>query len=231
MSSSETHKPDQWHPARIARWSGVVGFTLPALTLAVRPIWSYPSTEASGADVASWVAAHQKALQVSQLLNTVGVTVWLVFGAAVYAYLRGRLHTPSIVPACFITGLGACVTLLLSGFTAFNLLLYRTPSATTATLLYDMTFGLLAMSGLPTVVAAASCAIAAYRHRVLPRYCGHVAAACALMHPLLLVTFVVDEGVFSLEGPAIAVAPAFLFAWILATALAMPHRAQASTEA
>jgi Zn-dependent protease len=120
------------------------------------------------------------------------------------------------------------VTLLLSGFTAFDLLLYRHHSAETSTLLYDLTFGLLAMSGMPTVVALGSFAAAVYLHRVLPRYTAHLAIAGAAILPLLLATFIAHDGSLSLEGFSITVMPAFLFAWILGTALAMPRQAQPS---
>lgn len=53
-----------------------------------------------------------------------------------------------------------------------------------------------------------------------------MALAAATIHPLLLVTFIVDDGPLSLEGFSITVMPAFLFAWILGTALAMPSDAQ-----
>lgn len=116
-----------------------------------------------------------------------------------------------------------CVTLLLSGFTAFDLLLYRQHGAEASILLYDITFGLLAMSGMPTVVALASFAAAVSVHHAFPRYTGHLAAAGAAVHPLLLMTFIVRDGPLSLEGIAITAMPAFLFAWVLGTALAMPH--------
>jgi hypothetical protein len=51
-------------------------------------------------------------------------------------------------------------------------------------LLYDLTFGLLAMSGMPTVIALAAFATAVYRHGVLPRYTAHLAFAAAVVHPL-----------------------------------------------
>jgi hypothetical protein len=160
------------------------------------------------------------------LLNTVGVTLWLIFGAALWAYLRDRLPTRSTLPTCFAAGLIGCVTLLLSGFTAFDLLLYRQHSAETSTLLYDLTFGLLAMSGMPTVVALGSFAVAVYIHRVLPRYTAHLAIAGAVIHPLLLAAFIVHDGPLSLQGFSITGMPAFLFAWILGTALAMPRKTQ-----
>lgn len=213
-----------WSAARVIRWSGVIGFALPALTLPVYPIWSYPQTQTSGADVAAWAANHHEQLVVTQLLNTVGVTLWFVFGAALWTYLRDRLPTRSTLPACFAASFLGCVILLLSGFTAFNLLLYRQYSAELSTLLYDLTFGLLAMSGLPTVVALGSFAAAVYRHRVLPRYTAHLAIAGAAVHPLLLAAFIIEDGPLSLQGLSITAMPAFLFAWILGTALGMPRQ-------
>lgn len=52
------------------------------------------------------------------------------------------------------------MTPLLNGFTAFALLLYRQCGAEMSILLYDLTFRLLAMSGMPTVVALAAFAVA-----------------------------------------------------------------------
>ncbi|BCI84713.1 hypothetical protein MTY66_63380 (plasmid) [Mycolicibacterium sp. TY66] len=214
----------RWSAARVIRWSGVIGFALPALTLPVYPIWSYPQTQTPGIDVAAWATNHHVQLVVTQLLNTVGVTLWFVFGAALWMHLRDRLPARSTLPACFAASFFGCVILLLSGFTAFNLLLYRQYSAELSTLLYDLTFGLLAMSGLPTVVALGSFAAAVYRYRVLPRYTAHLAIAGAAVHPLLLAAFIVEDGPLSLQGLSITAMPAFLFAWILGTALGMPRQ-------
>jgi hypothetical protein len=188
-----------WGSERVARWAGMFGFALPAITLVVYPIWSFPPTQTSGTEVALWAATHHDRLVVTMLLNTAGVTLWLIFGAAVWTYLRDRLPARSTLPACFAAGLIGCVILLLSGFTGFDLLLYRHHGTETSTLLYDLTFGLLAMSGMPTVVALGSFAVAVYVHRVLPRY-THLAIAAAAIHPLLLATFIVHDGPLSLEG-------------------------------
>lgn len=214
---------EKWAPPRLARWAGALGFALPALTLAAYPIWSFPGTQTAGTEVERWATINHDRLIVTMLLNTVGVTVWFVFGAAVYTILRGRLPTRSMLPMCFAASFFGCITLLLSGFTAFNLLLYRDHSAETSILLYDLTFGLLAMSGMPTVVALGSFAVAVYLHQVLPRYTAHLAVFGAAVHPLLLVTFIVRDGPLSLEGISITAMPALLFAWILGTALAMPR--------
>jgi hypothetical protein len=120
--------------------------------------------------VARWATINHDRLIVTMLHNTVGVTLWFVFGAAVYAVLRDRLPTRSMLPMCFAASFFGCVILLLSGFTAFNLLLYRRHSAETSILLYDLTFGLLAMSRMPTVVALGSFAVAVRPPGVAPLY-------------------------------------------------------------
>lgn len=226
MSTSavtSTRLAKAWPAERVGRWAGAIGFALPALTLIAYPIWSFPGTQTAGIEVARWAAANHDRLIVTMLLNTVGVTLWFVFGAAVWAILRDHLPARSMLPTCFGASFLGCVILLLSGFTAFDLLLYRDHGAEMSIVLYDLTFGLLAMSGLPTVVALGSFAVAVYTHRVLPRYTGHLAAAGAIVHPLLLMTFIVGEGPLSLEGISITAMPAFLFAWILGTALALPR--------
>jgi hypothetical protein len=216
-----------WGSARIARWAGTFGVMLPVLTLVVYPIWSVPGTQTSGADVAMWATTHHDRLLVMMLLNTAGVLLWFVFGAAIWAYLRDRLPDRSLLPTCFAAGFIGYVTLILSGFTAFDLLLYRPHSAETSTLLYDLTFGLLAMSGIPTAVSLASFAVAVYFYRTLPRYTAHLATTAAAVHPLLLVAFIAYDGPLSLEGfSTTSGIPFFLFAWILGTALAMPPEAQ-----
>jgi hypothetical protein len=216
-----------WGSARIARWAGTFGVMLPVLTLVVYPIWSVPGTQTSGADVAMWATTHHDRLLVMMLLNTAGVLLWFVFGAAIWAYLRDRLPDRSLLPTCFAAGFIGYVTLILSGFTAFDLLLYRPHSAETSTLLYDLTFGLLAMSGIPTAVSLASFAVAVYFYRTLPRYTAHLAITAAAVHPPLLVAFIAHDGPLSLEGfSTTSGIPFFLFAWILGTALAMPPEAQ-----
>jgi len=184
-------------------------------------------TQTSGADVAMWATTHHDRLLVMMLLNTAGVLLWFVFGAAIWAYLRDRLPDRSLLPTCFGAGFIGYVTLILSGFTAFDLLLYRPHSVETSTLLYDLTFGFLAMSGIPTAVSLASFAVAVYFYRTLPRYTAHLAITAAAVHPLLLVAFIAHDGPLSLEGfSTTAGIPFFLFAWILGTALAMPREAQ-----
>ncbi|WP_445167017.1 hypothetical protein ACTXG7_24840 [Mycolicibacterium sp. Dal123E01] len=210
--------------AQVARWAGAFGVAVPALGIVAYPIWSYPATQAPGADVARWAAANHDRLVLSQSLFTVGVVLWLVFGAAVSVHIRRRLPPASVLAPIFSAGFIAMVTLILSGFTAFNLLLYRDRGPESSTLLYDLTFGLLAMSGLLAAVALGAFAIAVYRHRVLPLSTAHVGIVAAAAHLFLIVGFIAHDGPLSLEGFLVTWGiPILLFAWILRTALAMPR--------
>ena len=146
----------------------MLGIVVPMVGVAVCPIWSFPSTQTPGNEIASWAVTNHSRLVVTMLLYTVGVTLWLAFGAAVWAYLRDHLGAGSSLPTTFAAGLIGYVTLLLAGFLAFDLLLYRQHSAEATSLLYDLTFGMLAMSGLPTAVSLIAFAIAVFAHRMLP---------------------------------------------------------------
>lgn len=201
--------------------AGVFGVVVPAIGLLVLPIWRFPATTASGAEVSRFVAEHRSALQATMALYTAGVTLWLLFGAVVWARLRAVSDAESVLPSCYAAGLTGFVTLLLAGFTAFDVAIYRRAGAGEARLLYDLTFALLAMSGMPTAIAMGAFAISVYRDRWLPRYTADLAALTALAHAPLLLSFVVGSGFFSLEGAVITVVPAPLWAWNLMTGLAL----------
>lgn len=207
---------------RVARWTGTLGVAIPAVAIPIYPIWLMPSTRVAGADIAQWAFAHHGPLVITQVLYTVGVGLWLVFGAAVWTCLRDRLPAGSALATGFGFGLVALATLVLSGFAVFDLLLYRPRSAELSTLLYDLAFGLLVMSGVPTAVSLTCFAIAVYRHRALRRSTAHVAAVAAAGHVVLLVAFIAPTGPLSLQG-ALTVwgIPLLLFAWIGHTAQAI----------
>lgn len=198
-------------------WAALAGVAIPLAGQLLLPIWTFPATTAGGDDVVAFVGEHQAALQTVMVANAVGVALWLVFGAAVWARLRAALPAASMIPACFAAGLIGFVTLLFAGFTSFDVLVYRQPDPAVAQVLYDLAFGMLAMSGMPTAVALVAYAVAVYRYGVLPRRTGHVAVAAAVSHVVLLLSFIVSAGFFSLEGAVISVIPALLFAWIAET--------------
>ena len=203
--------------------AGVLGFAVPAIgSLILAPTWDFPASTASGTSVASYVLEHQSALQFGALLDAIGVTLWGLFGVGVWQLLRQNGQDRFLL-GCFLAGVLWMVSLLLAGFTAFLVLAYRPAeySPSEAHLLYDLTFGLLAMSGLPTAVALGAYAAIASRRRILPAWTALLGAIGALAHLVLLASFVSSGGFFSLEGQTITVIPATLFVWVLGTAVAV----------
>lgn len=202
--------------------AGVLGIVVPAAGLAVLPIWEFPPTDVTSRELVRFVTVHQDALQVLMVLNTIGVTLWAVFGAGLWVRVRDAEGPGSGIALCVAMGFAGFTTLLLGGFTAFNVLVYRGANAQAPVLLYDLTFGLLAMSGMPTAIAVAAYAVAVLRGRLtLPRWTAYLAIVTAVAHVLLLFSFVVPSGFLSLQGAVITVIPGLLWVWILATALAM----------
>jgi hypothetical protein len=200
---------------------GVAGVALPAVGSALfAPTWDFPGTGATAATITAYVVAHRDALLAGVLVNAVGVTLWGLFGVGVWLRLR-RWGGESYLSACFLLGVVSFVTLLLAGFTCFLVLTYRGQQISDARLLYDMSFALLAMSGLPTAVALGSYAWLTFRSRHLPAWTAALGAVGAVAHVILLASFFVSSGFFSLEGQVITVIPATLFLWILGTGIAM----------
>jgi hypothetical protein len=211
-------------------WSGVLGVLAPVGALILLPIWQFPATGASAAQLMSFVTEHQRALQGVMVLNTLGVTLWLVFAVGVGHHMSRAVEDSSALPIGFMIGSGGFVTLLLAGFTAFDILVYRLPARVEARLLYDLTFGLLAMSGMPTAVALTCYALACRRIPALPGWTGGLAWVTAAAHVLLLLSFLFPSGFFSLQGEVITVVPGLLFIWIFATAIALrPDRSPQPT--
>jgi hypothetical protein len=208
--------------AMAARWAGTLGVLIPAVAIPIYPIWFFPSTQTSGAEIALWASAHHDRLVITQLLYTVGVGLWLVFGAAVWTHLRNRLPTGSPLAAGFGGGFVGLVALVLGGFTVFGVQIYRPRGPELSTLLYDLAFGILAMSGVPAAVALGCFALAVYRHHVMRRSTAHIAAVAAVAHVFLLVAFIAPAGPLSLQGfLTVWGIPLLLFAWIGHTAQAI----------
>ena len=202
---------------QLGGWSGVLGVAVPIIGVVIMPIWQFPRTSATPAQISAFVAEHVPALKAMMLLYTLGVGLWLVFGAAVWALLRESLPSASPLPTCFAAGAIGYVTLLLAGFTAFDVLTYRNLDPHVGQALYDLTFGLLAMSGVPTAIALFAFAAAVRQNGVLPQRSGHLADITAAAHLLLLASFIVTTGFFSLEGLVIVAVPALLWIWIADT--------------
>jgi hypothetical protein len=205
---------------RVLSVVGILGFAIPALgSVLFAPTWDFPGTDASGTSILAYVSERRSGLRVGVLLDALGVTLWGLFGLGVWSRLRDR----GPAGAFMLAGFAWLVPLLLAGFTAFLVLAYRAPglAAEDAALLYDLTFALLAMSGLPTAVALGAYAHIVWRTGGLPAWTAVLAALGAAAHVLLLASFFISSGFLSLQGQIITVGPATLFFWVLGTAIAI----------
>lgn len=221
MSQAPRHETADATGVRLAAIAGPVSILFGLVGLVVDRMWSFPASGASGAEIADFVQAHRTALLVAMLLNTAAVTLWLAFGAGVWRWLRRETGGESPFSASFLFGFVSFVTLLLAGFTAFFLLAYRAGEVSDPRLLYDLAFGLLAMSGMPTALALGSYAALVLGSDALPRWTALLACLGAIAHVALLASFVVTSGFFSLQGAVIIAIPGTLFAWIAGTGVAM----------
>ncbi len=209
---------------RTTRLIAIVGLTSIALGIVgaiVDQMWTFPGTSATGGEIAGYVDAHRPALLLAMILSTAAVGLWLLFGVGVWVWLRETTGNVSPLSVCFLVGLVSFVTLLLAGFAVAFVLFYRAPEASDPRLLYDLGFGLLAMSGVPTALALGSYAAQVFHGGRLPNWTAWVALVAALAHLVLLSSLVITSGFFSLEGGVIIAIPATLFAWITGTSIAL----------
>jgi len=205
---------------RLTGLAGLISIPLGIAGVLIDRMWTFPGTAATGAQIAAFVAAHRPALLAAMILNTTAVALWLVFGVGVWRWMRETDRGEAVLATCFLAGLVSFITLLLAGFTAFFVVVYRAPQPSDPRLLYDLAFGLLAMSGVPTALALGAYALHAYDNR-LPRATAELAVVAAVTHLLLLGSLVIRSGFFSLAGGVTIAIPATLFAWIAMTAAAL----------
>jgi len=206
---------------KLAGVAGVVSIALGIAGSIVDEMRTFPGTSATAGEIAGYVGAHRSALLVAMVLSTAAVGLWLLFGVGVWMWLWQTTGDVSVSSVCFLVGLIGFVTLLLAGFTSFFVLVYRAGDVSDPRLLYDVAFGLLAMSGVPTALALGSYATQVLRDRRPAGWTAWLAIVAALAHLVLLASLVITSGFFSLEGGVIIAVPALLFAWILGTSVVL----------
>jgi hypothetical protein len=206
---------------KLAGLAGVLSIPLGIAGVIVDQMWTFPGTGETAGEIAGFVGAHRSALLVAMVLSTAAVGLWLIFGVGVWLRLREATTSENLLSVCFLVGLVSFVTLLFAGFTVAFVFFYRAPEASDPRLLYDLAFGLLAMSGVPTALALGSYAAQVFRGGRMPGWTALVAAVAALAHLVLLASLVIPSGFFSLEGGVIIAIPATLFAWITGTSIVL----------
>jgi hypothetical protein len=217
---------------KLAGLAGILSTALGVAGVIVDEMWTIPGTSATPGEIAGFIDTHRSALLIALVLTTIGVSLWLVFGVGVWLSMRATASEESFLAACFLAGFVSFVTLLFAGFTSFLVLVYRAPVASDPRLLYDLSFGLLAMSGIPTALALCAYAAQVFRDGRLPSWTAWVAVTAALANLLLLASLVIRSGFFSLEGGVIIAIPGTLFVWIIGMSVTMmrPDRSAASED-
>ena len=221
MTASPAKFSTERQAIEIAGFAGILSLALGLAGVIVGRMWAFPGTGATAGEIAGFVDAHRSALLIDMVLTTIAVWLWLIFGVGVWLRLRGSADSEGFLPMSFLAGLVSFVTLLFAGFACFFVLVYRTPEASDPRLLYDLSFGLLAISGAPTALALASYAALVLRSGCLPRWTALLGVVAALAHIMLLASLLITSGFFSLEGGVTIAIPAVLFAWIVGTSIAM----------
>jgi len=179
--------------ANVGVISGVTGIAIATASNLLVPIWSMPSTSASGARVARFVLDHDVAFRATLALDVVSVTLWMVFGGAVWLRLRRASTSDTLATSLFGVAFMAMIVLLMTGFTCALVLAYRATDPAIAHVLYDLAFGLLAMSGMPAIIALTAYAFVALTTTRLPARTAQLAIVTAVAHLLLLASLVIPR--------------------------------------
>jgi hypothetical protein len=225
-------------PGREARERRLIGLTgLTSFILIVTgalvspPLWETPGTNASGAAVAASAYADRGRVLAGIFIYSLAMGLFLWFAAGLWGWLRQAEPSPRPLSAAFAFGAVALAVLIMTAFVPGGLLAYRAQPAVVAGPLADLTFGLLAVSGIPTAVCLGAYAELVLRYRLLPVWTAWLAALGAATHVLIAASFLSHGAVLSLEGSVIVLIPPTYFAWILATSLVLlPKRPMAVGE-
>ena len=204
---------------RLTAFAGVATFLLVAIGFLVAPVWDAPESTSTVDQLNAYIRAHRGALLASLLLYSVAMGLFLCFAGGLREFLR--VSRSKRARHAFGYGAVALTALVLAGFAPLNVLAYRVPDRVVIQPLYDLSFGLLALSGIPTVIFMLAYAVMVADDRVLPIWTAWLAVAGAIAHVAVAAPFLASSGFVSLEGGIIVVAPFTFFLWVLGTSVGL----------
>jgi hypothetical protein len=207
--------------------TGIACFALIVVAGVIEPTFDIPPTTAPPSEFARYAGEHPTDLPLALFIWSLAFGLFLVFAAGVWARLRVAEGDPAVLSASFALAASAMTVLILAGFVPEAVAAYRAPDGDDARLLSDLSFGLLAASGVPTAVACGAYAAVVRRTGTLAAWSAWIAVVAAAAHIVIAATFLFDSGFLSLEGQVITAVPATMFAWILAAGVAMLRAARA----
>lgn len=211
-------------PAVTTRGIGAVGVAAFVLIVAgglAEPLWLAPGTGASASEIGNYAATHRDALIASIFLYALGMGGFLAFGVMLWTWLRRRPGVDEPLSALFGFGVASFCSVVFVGFGPALVLAYRSGAVGDPRLLWDLSFGILGLSGVPTALALGSYALIVLKARPLPPWTGWVAAIAAAAHVLIAATFFFSSGFLSLEGGVIVAIPTTMFLWLLAASVSL----------
>ena len=200
--------------------AGIASFVLIVVAAVIAPLWGIEPTEATNAAVAVDIADKRDATLASLFVYSLAMGLFFPFAAGVWTRLRVAEPAPHPLAATFALAAAVMVALIFAGFVPIAVAAYRAPSGV-ALELRDVSFGLLAVSGVPTAVALGSYAWLVMRTRCLDPWSAGMAAAGAVAHVVIAASLLFRTGFFSLEGAVIVAIPATLFAWLLLASIGL----------
>lgn len=207
---------------RLIGLAGMLSFDLIVVAAFVSPpLWNAPGTNSSGRAVASFAQHSATCVTTSLFLYSLAMALFLCFAAGLWGWLRNQEPSPQTLSSIFGFAAIALIVLILAGFVPAYMLGYRDQPAIIAGPLGDLTFGLLALSGIPTAVCLGTYAALVMRLRCLPLWTGWVAAIGTFAHLMITASFLSHGMFLSLESPVIVWVPATFFGWILAASTAV----------
>jgi hypothetical protein len=188
------------------------------------PLWDAPGTRSSAGTVALYGQHNATRITVSLFVYSLAMGLFVCFAAGLWSWLRNREGAPQVLSSIFGLATIAASALILAGFVPAYLLSYRSQTPSVAGVLGDLTFGLLALSAIPTALVLAVYAVLVIRHGGLPKWTAYLAALGAAAHVLIAASFLSHGTFLSLESEVIVWVPATFFAWILAVSAAFYWR-------
>lgn len=224
----ETRARSGGFPAATTRLIGLAGLLsfdlIVAGALIAPPLWDAPGTRSWARTVALYGQHNATRITVSLFVYSLAIGLFAVFAAGLWSWLRHREGAPQVLSSNFGLATIAAPMLILAGFVPAYLLGYRSQPVSVAGILGDLTFGLLALSGIPTSLFLAAYAALVIRHGGLPKWSAYLAAVGAAAHILIAASFLGHGAFLSLESEVIVWVPATFFLWILVVSAAFYWR-------
>jgi len=207
-------------PTATTRLIGLAGLfcfdLIVVATFIAPPLWNAPGTRSSAKAVALYGQHNATRITVSLFVFSVAMGLFLCFAGGLWSWFRHREGSPQTLSSIFAFAAVTASVLILAGFVPTYLLGYRIQPASVAGALGDLTFGLLALSGIPTALFLAVYAALVIRLGGLPKWTAYLAIVGACAHILIAASFLSHGAFLSLESEVIVWVPATFFVWILA---------------